>query len=85
MISRLTRSKMISPRGWQTATRAGGARAFSAKLKDDLNRLNIPFHPELVYNFSRVIEVVKKEQKNFEKSPYSRIAFSSYLAVDFRL
>lgn len=53
------------------------------KVKEDMNRLNIPYHPELVYDFARVIQVVKKEQQNFEKSPYSRIAFSSYLAVDF--
>lgn len=83
MISRLTRSRLTATIRWPIMTGSGARRGFSIKVKEDMNRLNIPYHPELVYDFARVIEVVKKEQQNFERSPYSRIAFSSYLAVDF--
>lgn len=82
MISRLARSRLASRQEGLLRWPSGVSRAFGGKLKEDMGRLNIPYHPELVYDFSKIIQVVKTEQQAFEKSPYSRTAFSSYLAVD---
>ena len=56
-------------------------RPFSQELKRAFDRVNIPYHPDLIQDFETIVKLVKTKQGQFLKNPYSSAVFEDYAKV----
>lgn len=56
-------------------------RGFSSSMKESMDKLRMPYHPDLILDFSKIVSIVKQKQAAFEQAPYSITAFNNYVSV----